>query len=169
MEMSKTNMSVDKRSCNKIFTKLLFFTRLVFFTMLFLMANTPSFAHTCTQTLSPEQAFLAIKQNPKNSPKHHDLTTSSLSTNSLSTNPAVVQNTATYPPPIANFPNRININTANEAELTKLKGIGASKAQNIILYRNSFGKFNHVDDLAKVKGIGKATVDKNRHLISVTP
>ncbi|OBX79532.1 hypothetical protein A9308_00175 [Moraxella atlantae] len=69
--------------------------------------------------------------------------------------------------PLANVPPTININTAREAELVQLAGIGASKAQAIILYREQIAPFASVDDLARVKGIGKATVDKNRNRLSV--
>lgn len=62
---------------------------------------------------------------------------------------------------------RININRATEAELVSLNGIGSSKAQAIILYREMFGSFKSVDDLAKVKGIGTKTIEKNRQRLSV--
>ena len=55
----------------------------------------------------------------------------------------------------------ININLASEGELVSLNGIGSSKAQAIILYREMFGDFKTVDELAKVKGIGTKTVEKN--------
>lgn len=61
----------------------------------------------------------------------------------------------------------VNINRATEAELVSLHGIGSSKAQAIILYREMFGDFKTVDELAKVKGIGKKTVEKNRQRLSV--
>ncbi|MGO3177078.1 ComEA family DNA-binding protein [Psychrobacter celer] len=61
----------------------------------------------------------------------------------------------------------VNINRAGEGELVSLHGIGSSKAQAIILYREMFGGFQTVDDLAKVKGIGQKTVEKNRARISV--
>lgn len=61
----------------------------------------------------------------------------------------------------------VNINRANESELTSLKGIGSSKAQAIILYREMFGDFKSVDELAKVKGIGAKTIEKNRARLKV--
>ena len=61
----------------------------------------------------------------------------------------------------------VNINRASEGELVSLNGIGSSKAQAIILYREMFGSFKTVDELAKVKGIGAKTVEKNRRRLSV--
>ena len=61
----------------------------------------------------------------------------------------------------------ININRATEAELVSLNGIGSSKAQAIILYREMFGGFKSVDELAKVKGIGAKTIEKNRGRLTV--
>ncbi|WP_352258728.1 ComEA family DNA-binding protein [Psychrobacter sp. TB55-MNA-CIBAN-0194] len=61
----------------------------------------------------------------------------------------------------------VNINRASEGELVSLNGIGSSKAQAIILYREMFGNFKTVDELAKVKGIGAKTVEKNRRRLSV--
>ena len=61
----------------------------------------------------------------------------------------------------------VNINRASEGELVSLNGIGSSKAQAIILYREMFGNFKTVDELAKVKGIGAKTVEKNRGRLSI--
>lgn len=61
----------------------------------------------------------------------------------------------------------ININRAGEGELTTLHGIGSKKAQAIVLYRDMFGRFTRVEDLAKVKGIGTKTVEKNRERLRV--
>jgi competence protein ComEA len=52
----------------------------------------------------------------------------------------------------------LDINTASEAELVKLPGIGPTRAAAIVAYRESHGPFQSVDDLAKVHGIGKATM-----------
>ncbi len=61
----------------------------------------------------------------------------------------------------------ININVASEGELVSLHGIGSSKAQAIILYREMFGSFKTVDELARVKGIGAKTIENNRGRLSV--
>lgn len=61
----------------------------------------------------------------------------------------------------------ININTASVEQLSALKGIGASKAQAIVAYREHHGKFATTDDLTKVKGIGSATLQSNRAQLTV--
>ena len=55
----------------------------------------------------------------------------------------------------------IDINKANATELQILKGIGATKAQAIVAYRDKTC-FVNIDALVDVKGIGIKTVDKNR-------
>ncbi|WP_116473522.1 ComEA family DNA-binding protein [Zobellella maritima] len=60
----------------------------------------------------------------------------------------------------------ININTAGHEQLAMLSGVGPAKAAAIVQYRENNGPFTSVDDLSKVKGIGTATVEKNRHLLS---
>ena len=48
-----------------------------------------------------------------------------------------------------------------------LNGVGMARAEDIIRYREAFGPFTTVDQLAEVKGVGTATVDKNRSLITL--
>ena len=62
---------------------------------------------------------------------------------------------------------KVNLNTATEGELASLKGIGSSKAQAIILYREMFGPFATVDELTRVNGIGEKTLEKNRRRLQV--
>ncbi|OPH40111.1 competence protein ComEA helix-hairpin-helix repeat region [Moraxella equi] len=62
---------------------------------------------------------------------------------------------------------RVNINTASMGELATLNGVGAKTAQAIVDYREGFGRFERVDDLTKVKGIGAKTLEKNRHRLTV--
>lgn len=64
-------------------------------------------------------------------------------------------------------PKLININTATIEQLDSLPGIGPSKAEAIITYRDENGKFNSTDDLEKVPGIGKKTLDSLSEYITV--
>lgn len=60
----------------------------------------------------------------------------------------------------------VNINQADAATIAKsLDGIGASRAQAIVAWRDAHGPFKKVDDLKHVKGIGKATIERNRSAI----
>lgn len=61
---------------------------------------------------------------------------------------------------------RVNINTASAGELATLKGVGAKTAVAIVEYREMFGRFESVDDLTRVKGVGEATLEKNRHRLT---
>jgi competence protein ComEA len=54
----------------------------------------------------------------------------------------------------------VDLNKATQAELESVKGIGPSKAKAIIAHRDKNGPFKSVDDLAKVKGFGTASVAK---------
>lgn len=62
---------------------------------------------------------------------------------------------------------KININTANAEELDKLYGIGPSKAQAIIEYRNEHGNFQSIEDIMKVNGIKEGEFGKIRDNITV--
>ena len=57
----------------------------------------------------------------------------------------------------------VNINKADAATIAKsLDGIGPSKASAIVAWRDTNGPFKSADDLTQVKGIGKATLERNR-------
>lgn len=55
---------------------------------------------------------------------------------------------------------KISLNTASLEELTTLTGIGPSKAQSIIEYRNQNGGFKSIEEIKNVKGIGDAVYEK---------
>lgn len=61
----------------------------------------------------------------------------------------------------------ININTAAKEELQNLTGIGPSKAEAIIAYREENGPFQKPEDLLEVSGIGEKTFEKIKNEITV--
>lgn len=62
---------------------------------------------------------------------------------------------------------KVNINKATQSELETLPGIGEAMANRIIEYREQNGKFQKVEDLKNVKGIGDAKFEKIKELITV--
>ena len=62
---------------------------------------------------------------------------------------------------------KVNINTATAEQLTALDGIGESKANAIIQYREQHGDFKSLDDLLNVKGIGEKTLSNIRQDITL--
>ncbi|EIB6828255.1 helix-hairpin-helix domain-containing protein [Enterococcus faecalis] len=63
---------------------------------------------------------------------------------------------------------KINLNTATEAELQTISGIGAKKAQEIIRFRDEQGPFKTVEELKNVSGIGEKTVERLKDMLTVT-
>lgn len=62
----------------------------------------------------------------------------------------------------------LDLNTATADQLAlALSGVGQSKAEAIVAYRDQNGPFMNVDDLTKVKGIGPALLDKNRMILQI--
>ena len=64
-------------------------------------------------------------------------------------------------------PQKIDINQAEAWLLQALPGIGDTRAQAIIDHRNQNGPFRNIYELTKVKGLGTATYEKIKHLITV--
>lgn len=60
----------------------------------------------------------------------------------------------------------VNINTADAQTIaSELNGVGIKKAETIVEYRKKYGPFKSLDDLMNVKGIGAATLEKNKENI----
>lgn len=62
----------------------------------------------------------------------------------------------------------VNINTADQAELESLPGVGSVMASAILEYRNENGPFQSIEELLEVDGIGEKTLNKLRDLITVS-
>ena len=63
---------------------------------------------------------------------------------------------------------QVNLNTATVEELsTVLEGVGPAKAELIVKYRETNGDFSSVEQLLEVKGIGVATLEKNKDRIQL--
>ncbi len=61
----------------------------------------------------------------------------------------------------------LNINTATKAQLMELPGIGDAKAEAILSYRESVGKFSCIEDIMQVSGIKEASFQQIKSLITV--
>ena len=62
---------------------------------------------------------------------------------------------------------KVNINTATQEELDALPGIGPSIAAKIIDYREQNGKFNSIEEIKEVSGIGEAKYEKIKDSITI--
>lgn len=62
---------------------------------------------------------------------------------------------------------RVNLNTADAAALDTLPGVGPATAQKILAWREQHGRFEAVEDLLAVGGIGEAKLDALRDLVTV--
>ena len=70
--------------------------------------------------------------------------------------------------PVLAWAGPVDINKADATTIAKeLNGIGLSRAQAIVAYREKNGAFKSADDLRKVKGIGAKTLERNRANIRV--
>lgn len=61
----------------------------------------------------------------------------------------------------------VYINQANEETLATLKGVGQKRAHAIVLFRTENGKFESIEDLLKVKGIGEKVLSDNANRIKI--
>jgi competence protein ComEA len=61
----------------------------------------------------------------------------------------------------------VNINTATSDQLTLLPGIGPTKAQRIVAYRQKRKKFRQIWELVRVRGIGRKTLRRLRRFLTL--
>jgi competence protein ComEA len=62
---------------------------------------------------------------------------------------------------------KININTADQAKLRELAGIGEKKAQEIINYREKHGPYQTIEAITEVSGIGEKTLENIQDMITI--
>ncbi|KGE03318.1 ComEA family DNA-binding protein [Pseudohaliea rubra] len=68
----------------------------------------------------------------------------------------------------ASAPATVNINSADPATLAEaLSGVGSSRAEAIVRYREMYGPFESVEELAEVSGVGSTTLERNRERITL--
>lgn len=96
-------------------------------------------------------------ETTKDNSENYVTTSSGVSTNASTTN-EISESTKT---------SKININTATQAQLETLPGIGPSTATKILAYRKETGKFSKVEDIKEVSGIGNAKFEKIKDYITV--
>ena len=65
--------------------------------------------------------------------------------------------------------NPLDINIASPEQLQALPGIGTVKAEAIVEFRQTYGPFGEASEITSVPGIGPATLENIRHLITVSP
>lgn len=70
-------------------------------------------------------------------------------------------------PALAGSSDPVNVNTADVETLTLLKGIGQSRAEAIIAYREANGPFRSLHELSQVRGIGERTIEENMDRITL--
>ncbi len=80
--------------------------------------------------------------------------------------PAIGEGPAGAAPGVAGD-GRVNLNTADAAALDTLPGVGAATAQKILAWREQNGRFESIEDLLDVGGIGEAKLAALRDLVTV--
>ena len=81
--------------------------------------------------------------------------------------PGQQSNEAGAPAAAAPAGDRVELNTADQAALETLPGIGPRTAERIIEYRNKNGGFEKVEDLMNIRGIGERTFLRLRDLVRI--
>lgn len=89
-------------------------------------------------------------------------TTSTKVTSNRTSNKTTTTKTTTKP-----ITKIINLNECTYEDLLEINGLGPSKAEKIIEYRNTNGKFTKIEDIMNVKGIGESLFEKIKDFIKV--
>lgn len=121
-------------------------TAVLFLVTLLLLAGAVSVYQKSTALIPPEVIVGCIESAPASSPARN------------------VSGTSAAGEMLA--ARKININTAPSDSLTLLPGIGPHLADRIIRYRSEGRRFEKIDDLMLINGIGPARLDAVRNMIT---
>lgn len=125
-------------------------------------------ADTTTINLSKPVSAAMVIYVPKKNEVIKSTTDKTTTTTEIPNNAAIPDNSNTSSDTSrATLNLKINLNTASKEELTKLRGIGEAKAQDIIDYRNTNGSFKTIEEIKNISGIGDALFAKIKDNISV--
>jgi competence protein ComEA len=81
---------------------------------------------------------------------------------------ALVSNEPSSALPTRSYKGLLDLNRATDQDFEALPGIGPKLAERIMKYRRSVGAFHSLDELRKVKGVGKKKFERIRPLVTVT-
>lgn len=109
----------------------------------------------------PTKEETEVNKNNENTPAESYVTASSGGVNSKETTNSTQTNTSDM------SSKKVNINKATQEELDTLPGIGPSIASKIIDYREQNGKFNSIEEIKEVSGIGEAKYEKIKDSITI--
>ncbi len=130
-----------------------------------LYADPPRILHTTFEQYARQQQQYdqQLMESHTTPPNNRHTTKAQAATGTAFTQPATPTKPATKKSTVKENSTTVNINQADALSLANaLIGIGPAKAKAIVDYRKQYGAFKRMEDLMLVKGIGPATLDKNR-------
>ncbi|BCN31752.1 helix-hairpin-helix domain-containing protein [Anaeromicropila herbilytica] len=114
-----------------------------------------------------EKIYIPSKEEVKNSLQYADNSASQSDKNSITSNSNAIDNSNDNSKGANPSSKLVNINSATKEELLDLPGIGESKANNIIKYREENGAFRSIEDIKNITGIKDGVFNKIKDFITI--